>query len=146
MFTISGLVLESLHAFKMRAYIDVSNETRRLMWTLAHAHGTLLSVVHVIFALTVRALPEIDSQVQRLVSRCLILASILLPGGFFVGGIVIYGGDPGLGIVTVPAGAALLLIAIFVLARAVASDAAPGDPVRPRAAKAARDRTDRGHR
>ena len=44
-------------------------------------------------------------------------ASILLPGGFFLGGIVFYGGDSGLGALLVPPGAALLLIALFVLAR-----------------------------
>ena len=27
---------------------------RRLMWTLAHAHGTLLGLVHIAFAVTVR--------------------------------------------------------------------------------------------
>ena len=39
-----GLLLESLHGFKVRAYLDVTNETRRLMWTLAHAHGTVLGL------------------------------------------------------------------------------------------------------
>ena len=34
-----GLVLETLHGFKIGAYLDVSNETRRLMWRLAHVHG-----------------------------------------------------------------------------------------------------------
>jgi hypothetical protein len=45
-------------------------------------------------------------------------ASILLPGGFFAGGLVYYGGDPGPGILLVPVGAVLLLAAIFMLARA----------------------------
>ena len=36
-----GLMLEALHAFKMGVYLDVSSETRRLLWTLAHAHGAL---------------------------------------------------------------------------------------------------------
>src|SRR5882672_7973847 len=31
-----GLLLESFHGFKLGAYLDVSNETRRLMWRLAH--------------------------------------------------------------------------------------------------------------
>jgi len=30
-----GLALEALHAFKVGAYLKVSHETRRLMWTLA---------------------------------------------------------------------------------------------------------------
>ena len=45
LFATLGLVLESLQGFKVRAYLDVSNETRRLMWTLAHAHGTLVGIV-----------------------------------------------------------------------------------------------------
>ena len=50
-FAALGLMLESFHGFKVRAYLDVSNETRRLMWRLAHAHGTLLGVVHILFGL-----------------------------------------------------------------------------------------------
>ena len=40
LFVTMGLLLETLHAFKVGAYLDVQNETRRLMWRLAHAHGT----------------------------------------------------------------------------------------------------------
>ena len=120
-FAIGGLVLESLHGFKVAAYLDVSNDTRRLMWTLAHAHGTLLSVLHVIFGLSVRAFPEMGARARPLVSRALIGASVLLPGGFFVGGIGFYGGDPGVGILVVPIGAAALIIAVFQLARMAGS-------------------------
>jgi hypothetical protein len=42
----------------------------------------------------------------------LIWAAILLPVGFFLGGIVIYDGDPGLGVWLVPIGAALLFYSI----------------------------------
>ena len=34
-----GLFLEALHGFKVRWYVDLQYETRRLMWRLAHAHG-----------------------------------------------------------------------------------------------------------
>ncbi|MFQ5492069.1 MAG: hypothetical protein ACE5GE_15235, partial [Phycisphaerae bacterium] len=47
LFVAMGLVLESLHGFKVRFYLDVDNQTRRLMWTLCHAHGTLLAVIHI---------------------------------------------------------------------------------------------------
>jgi len=67
-FATVGLVLEMLHGFKVRAYLDVSNETRRLMWTLAHAHGTLLSLVHVIFGLTLRTAAESLERNVRLIS------------------------------------------------------------------------------
>ena len=117
LFAIFGLVLESLQGFKVRAYLDVSNETRRLMWTLAHAHGTLLAVIHIVFGLTLRggSVPALAS--QRLVSTSLYAASVLLPGGFFLGGVVFYAGDPGVGVLLVPAGAALLLFAIYGIAR-----------------------------
>ena len=113
-FALFGLILETLHGFKIRAYLDTSNETRRLMWTLAHAHGTLLSFMNIAFALTLRAFPEIAKRALS-ISRCLLWATILLPLGFFLGGVVTYGGDPGLGVLLVPVGAALLLIAILTL-------------------------------
>jgi hypothetical protein len=112
-----GLVLESLHGFKIGAYLDVSNETRRLTWTLAHAHGTLLGLVHVLFGLTLATFPELSARNVRFISRSLVAASVLLPGGFFLGGIVFYSGDPGLGVLLVPFGAVLLLAAVFYLAR-----------------------------
>jgi hypothetical protein len=120
-FATLGLVLESLHGFKVRAYLDVSNETRRLMWTLAHAHGTLLGVVHVIFALTLASFQDVSARNLRLMSMSLVGASFLLPGGFFLGGIAFYSGDPGLGILLVPVGAVLLLTAVFSMARAISS-------------------------
>jgi len=120
-FATLGLMLESLHGFKVRFYLDVSNETRRLMWTLAHAHGTLLAVIHVIFGLSLRGALELSPHNQRLVSSCLLGASTLLPGGFFLGGIAFYRGDPGLGTLLVPIGAGLLLVAVFVTARSTGS-------------------------
>ena len=124
-FATLGLVLETFHGFKVRAYLDVSNETRRLMWTLAHAHGTLLSVVHVIFGLSVRVAPEVSARDRPLISRCLIGASVLLPGGFFLGGVAFYGGDPGIGVVLVPVGAIAMIIAAIVLARLSATSVEP---------------------
>jgi hypothetical protein len=112
-----GLTLETLHGFKVGAYVDVSNEARRLMWTLAHAHGTLLGLVHIAFAVSLRHLPALPLPTQRQLSRLLIGASLLLPGGFFLGGVRFYAGDPGLGVVLVPAGAVLLLSATLLIAR-----------------------------
>ena len=113
-----GFVLELLHGFKAGFYLDVTNETRRLMWTLAHAHGALLGLVHVAWALCLRAFPDLEGGNQRVASLCLMGASVLLPGGFFAGGVQLYGGDPGLGITVVPLGAACLAAAVFLTARA----------------------------
>ena len=120
-FTTLGLVLELLHGLKIRAYLDVSNDTRRLMWTLAHAHGTLLAILNVVFGLTVRVAPEFTPSRLAFVSQALAGATIIVPAAFFLGGIVFYGGDPGLGIVLLPVGAFLLLAAIFRIARGIDS-------------------------
>ena len=58
LFLTLGIVLEAMHGFKVGWHLDVGNEARRLLWTLAHAHGTLLALIHIGFALTVRALSD----------------------------------------------------------------------------------------
>ena len=105
-----GAVLETLHGFKIGWYVDVGNETRRLMFTLAHAHGTLLAVVNIAAGLSGRIVERFT--LRPSVSFSLIWAAILLPAGFFLGGIVIYDGDPGLGVWLVPIGAALMFYSI----------------------------------
>ncbi len=62
-------------------------------------------------------MPELAVRNPGRISASLIGASILLPGGFFLGGIAFYGGDPGLGILLVPVGAVLLIAAVFAVAR-----------------------------
>jgi hypothetical protein len=42
-----GVFLETLHGFKLGWYLDVNNDMRRLMFTLAHAHGALLALVNI---------------------------------------------------------------------------------------------------
>jgi hypothetical protein len=112
-----GLGLEALHGFKVGWYLNVDHSTRRLMLTLAHAHGVLLALVHIAFALTVRILPASSLVRVRFASPCLIAASVLLPGGFALGGIFVYGGDPGLGVLLSPVGALLLFLAVYRTAR-----------------------------
>jgi hypothetical protein len=112
-----GLLLEVLHGFKVGLYLDTSNHTRRLMWTLAHAHGTLLALVQIAFAVTVQHLPLWEARLRGFASACLIGAGILIPSGFFLGGMVAYAGDPGLGILLVPMGAVLLFLAVLLTAR-----------------------------
>ena len=119
---LAGTALEALHAFKLGLYLDVSNETRRLLWTLAHAHAALLGLVNVAFASTLPRLGRLGERGREGASRALIGGSVLLPAGFGLGGITIHGGDPGLGIVLSPVGALLLLIAVVTTARGVGSD------------------------
>jgi len=117
-----GIVLEALHGFKIGWYLDVANATRRLLLTLAHVHGTLLALVHLAFAATLglrapRVLPR-----AAVASACLTGAGIALPLGFLLGGLWPWGGDPGLGIVLVPVGAALLLAGVVIVALDLRAD------------------------
>ena len=50
-------------------------------------------------------------------SRALVWATWLMPAGFFLGGLVVYGGDPSPAILLVPIGGALLLYAVWRTAR-----------------------------
>ncbi len=112
-----GIALEVMHGFKLGYYLSAANETRRLMWTLAHAHGVLLSVVHVVFAGTLKIGAAAEAGWVPSASKLLTAAGVLLPSGFFLGGMVVYGGDPFVGVLLVPIGALCLLAAVFVTAR-----------------------------
>lgn len=113
-FATVGAALEALHGFKASWYLEEAYGTRRLLFTLGHAHGALLAVVNVVFGLAVAAL---DGRPGRLAlaSRLLTVATVLLPAGFLIGGFGIRGTDPGIGIYLVPVGAACA-VAAFVAA------------------------------
>lgn len=129
-FVLLGGVLECLHGYKVAWYVNSGEpETTRLMWRLAHAHGTMLSLIHLGFAWSVTQLPGLVGRARFVASRCLLAAGILIPAGFFLGGwpafvltggqrLGVLGGDPGLSIVLVPLGAGLLLVSIGLTARA----------------------------
>ncbi len=116
-FVLLGTVLEGLIGFKWTPYM--TNDTRQMLWRLAHAHGTLLGLVHIAFALTVHS--GASSRPHRWISPSLIAASILLPGGFFTGGIFTFNGDPGVGVLVVPLGACLMITAVLLVARSLKS-------------------------
>lgn len=115
-FTTLGLTLEALHAFKSPAYLGVGQETRRLMWTLAHAHGIGLSLLQIAFGATVSHLSAARAPRLLRASTLLTAASWLLPLGFFLGGIATYDGDPGVGVLLAPIGGALLWVAVLLVA------------------------------
>lgn len=114
-----GIVLEALHGFKVTAYLGVANSTRRLMWTLAHAHGTLLGLLHIAFAVSLPKLQAAQSNTLKLASGCLMWSGILIPAGFFLGGVSFHDGNPGLGILLLPFGAALLFTAVLLTFRSL---------------------------
>jgi hypothetical protein len=121
LFLVLGIALEALHAFKVPWYLNEAYSARRLLWTLAHAHGVLLALVNVVFAIALRTFARWSPRL--LASRCLLGASVLVPGGFALGGIDVHGGDPGYGIVLLPIGAALLVVGVFLIARATRAGA-----------------------
>ena len=115
-FATLGAVLEALHAWKSGAYLGVGNEVRRLMWTLAHAHGIGLSLVQLGFAATVKIGFEVESRRLLRAGQLLRWATVLLPAGFFLGGVAPYEGDPGVGVILAPLGALLAWSAILLVA------------------------------
>jgi hypothetical protein len=122
-----GLVLEALHGFKVGWYLAVGNETRRLLWTLAHAHGTLLGLVHLALATTAAASGEAAARLKT-ASRALSGATLLLPTGFFFAGFGIVDGDPGPAIVLAIPGGLLLFVAALSCALALGFRRAPYRP------------------
>jgi hypothetical protein len=117
-FLILGIVQEAFHAFKTGWYMDMGEaEVRRLMLRLAHAHGVLLGMIHIVYGLCIKAIPDWGVHWRRLASPCLRGAGILLPGGFLLGAFGVRGGDPGVGVFVVPAGALLLLVGVLLTAR-----------------------------
>ena len=114
-FVLFGLLLEALHGFKVDWYLGRAFETRRLLWRLAHAHGTLLAVLNLLFAFSATRLAA--AKLLR-ASICFRAAAVLLPLGFFGGGVAVEGGDPHPLIALVPLGALFLVGGVFLLVRA----------------------------
>lgn len=115
-----GIALETLHGFKSDSYLDPSHRLRRLLWTLAHAHGTLLGLVHVAFAAGLSQFGRWGERGLKLVSFFLTDALVLLPLGFFLGGLGHSEVDPSAGVLLVPVGAVLLLAAVVLVVWAAA--------------------------
>lgn len=109
-----GLTLEAFHAWKAPLY--VGSETRREMWRLAHAHGTLLGVVCLVFSALADA--HVAAEIRASVARQLRWGALLMPLGFFSGGIFNSESDPSLGVLLAPVGAALLITALLRMALA----------------------------
>lgn len=116
-FIAAGLALDAMHALKVDAYLDLRNATRRLMWTLGHAHGTLFSLGSIAFAWTASLMKP--TGLVKNASRGTLAGLALMPLGFFLGGLGIQGGDPGMGVLLVPLGAGLMLFGTLCMALAV---------------------------
>jgi hypothetical protein len=109
-----GVTLEGLHGFKVQAYL--ASEMRREMWRLAHAHGTLLGILCLVSGAIAEA--YIAAPIRPRVLAFIRWGAVLMPLGFFLGGVLNSEGDPSLGILLVPVGALLLVIALVRVALA----------------------------
>ena len=111
-----GLLIEGLIGFRSPVLLDDS--TRREMFRLAHAHGTLLNLVLIAAAICAK----LDLvRLGPIASLGLRSAVVLLPAGFLLAGIWHFKDDPGLGIFLVPIGAVLLLAVALGIAFSVES-------------------------
>ena len=105
-----GFLLESLMAYKAPLYLEDSQ--RRELFRLAHTHGTLLSAVLILAALTeIRwgTLPSFAKTALR-------SGALLMPTGFLLAGIWHPEGDPGVAIWLVPPGALLMIFGVVATA------------------------------
>lgn len=118
-----GMGLEAMHGFKIGWYLDVGNEARHLQLTLAHSHGTLLALVNLLFAATLR---DRASVALARAGWCLRAAGVLMPLGFLGGGLWPLGNDPGLAIVLVPFGGFCLFCGVLLAARQAADQRGSG--------------------
>jgi hypothetical protein len=108
-----GLSLEMLHGVKASFLLDPEFHLRREMWRLAHAHGTLLSLVQLAFS-SALARGRLTQGRAPLASAFLRGALVLLPAGFFLGGVAPSESDPWIGIWLVPVGAGVLLLGLAI--------------------------------
>ena len=111
-----GLLIEGLTGFRSPVLLDDS--TRREMFRLAHAHGTLLNLVLIAAAICAKLDLVRLGPIASLGFRS---AVVLLPAGFLLAGIWHFKDDPGLGILLVPIGAVLLLAVALGIAFSVES-------------------------
>lgn len=108
-FMIMGTVLEGLLGFKSEELL--LDPLRRELWSLAHFHGALLALINLVYTQWADS-PELPEGRRRTASTTLVIGSIAMPLGFFLGGLSHPEGDPGIGIFLVPIGALLLLYTI----------------------------------
>lgn len=103
-----GLTLEALHAMKVQVYLG--SALRRELWTLAHAHGNLLGILCLVFALLGAKLG--DDAPRACIDRLLTAGAVLMPLGFLLGGVLNSEGDPSPGILLVPVGGVCVFLAL----------------------------------
>jgi hypothetical protein len=99
-----GLLLDSFMGMKQLFYL--SNPIRREMWRLAHAHGTLLTLVFLTYG-------HFRGFAKKQHENMMFIGMLLMPVGFFLGGIVTTEIDPFVGVFLVPVGGLLFVLGLL---------------------------------
>ena len=103
-----GLLLEGLIAFRVPIYL--LDALTRELFRLAHAHGTLLSLVLIAVGLCWRAGFTAPPRIAKLALQ---IGVVLMPAGFFLGGIGHYETDPSPMVFLAPLGGVLVIFGII---------------------------------
>jgi hypothetical protein len=111
-----GLLLEGFLGYKIPGYL--LDQTRRELFRLAHAHGTLLGVLLLAVALVTDRLAITPPRAAQMALR---IGVVLLPLGFLLAGIWHYESDPGFAIWLVPPSALLVIFSLVAIALATRS-------------------------
>ena len=106
-----GLLVEGLIGFRSPAYLQ--DPVRREVFRLAHAHGTLLSILLLVANLYIRKGLAGPPSLGVLLLR---IGVIAMPVGFLLGGIWHYESDPGIEIFLAPIGGILVVFGVVALA------------------------------
>lgn len=107
----AGLLFEGLIAFRAPAYLQ--DPVRRELFRLAHAHGTLLSILFLVVDLyLVKGLVS----PPKIAIRILQAGVVIMPLGFLLGGAWHYESDPGPLIFFAPLGGLLVIFGIAAIA------------------------------
>lgn len=104
-----GTTLEALLAFKSAPYL--LDPIRRELWSLAHFHGATLSLANLVY-IRFASEPRMSENLRRSASNALVIGSLCMPAGFFLGGLSHPEGDPGFGILLSPFGAMLIVFTV----------------------------------
>jgi len=115
-FCLLGVLLESLHGFKIEWYLNETMAARRACFLAAHASGICFSLLHMVFAVTVVYLTGWRPKSRQMASYSLYSASVLIPTGFLLAGWVLRDAKPGMGMGLVLAAALLLLSVLLATA------------------------------
>lgn len=107
----AGLLFEGLIGFRAPVYLQ--DPVRRELFRLAHAHGTLLSIL--LLVVNLYLLKGIISP-PKIAVRALQAGVIIMPLGFLLGGAWHYESDPGPLIFLAPIGGLLIIFGIAAIA------------------------------